>query len=297
VFFNSGRWIEEMRALRELFPSAWFAYRTGGNEIMKAPLERTVLPTLVERQAFWVASLSDCLDELITNSAYTEARLAALGLAPSLFVRSVGGVNLPALRGHRPAPHHEGTPQFVCAARFVPYKRHGLLLAVVAELRRRGRALSVRLVGDGPLETDLRRQVRELDLEGCVTFLGALSNEDCCREIASADFYIQLSGEVVTQVPGGEYVHAEGMGRSLLEALSCGTFVVATEGGALAEIVTPDRGVLLPDAPAEILAGRIEALLETPPARAALLTEWDWSAVFRRYETRWEGRHAAAARD
>jgi hypothetical protein len=44
VFFNSGRWIEELQLIRKLLPTAIFLYRTGGNEIIKAPLSHNQIP-------------------------------------------------------------------------------------------------------------------------------------------------------------------------------------------------------------------------------------------------------------
>ncbi|MBK6534181.1 MAG: hypothetical protein IPF99_32820 [Deltaproteobacteria bacterium] len=56
VFFNSGRWIEDLPRLRASFPRALFVYRTGGNEILKAPLERVVIADHLARQAHWAGN-------------------------------------------------------------------------------------------------------------------------------------------------------------------------------------------------------------------------------------------------
>ena len=53
LFFNSGRWIEDLRTLRSLFPHAEFTYRTGGNEILKALLERAPIERHADRRCFW----------------------------------------------------------------------------------------------------------------------------------------------------------------------------------------------------------------------------------------------------
>ena len=283
VFFNSGRWIEDLRDLRRAFPRAAFTYRTGGNEILKAPVERRPISDHQGRQAFWANTLNDTIDVLITNSAYTEARLRAVGLT-CRFERVVGGVTQPSPR-LRCAP--EGPTVFFCAARFVPYKRHDLLIDVTAELVRRGHNLLLRLAGDGPLLPEAQDIVARAGLGERVVFLGAIDNDGVCREIARADFYIQLSGDIVTPVPGGTYVHAEGMGRSILEAISCGTYVVAGQSGALAEIVTAHRGLLVELDAAAPIAERIEPLLISQP-RGVPTNEYDWSRVFQRYERLWE---------
>ncbi len=295
VFFNSGRWIEDLRKLRALFPAARFVYRTGGNEIIKAPLERVEIPDHRARQAFWVDTLNDCLDTLVTNSAYTEARHRDIGVKPELFLRCVGGVNARYLRSLPRPVASEHRPVWLCASRFVPYKNHELLIRSLALLHRRGLDFELRLVGDGPLLEPTQRLVRELGLGSKVRFLGLQDNERVCQELVAADAYVQLSMERVTPVPGGSYVHAEGMGRSILEALAAGTFVVAGRTGALPEIVTEDRGLLLELGESEQLAERLEPMLRTPPPRPEPLQGIGWEDFFARYEQAWEDGDASVA--
>lgn len=283
VFFNSGRWIEDLRDLRRAFSRATFIYRTGGNEILKAPLEHRNVPDHHERLALWVDTLNDTIDVLITNSAYTEARLQAAGIT-CRFERVVGGVNQPRVCPRRPVG---GPIVFVCAARFVPYKRLDLLVDVLAELVLRGHDLILRLAGDGPLFPEILDRIAHTGLGDRVSLLGAIDNKSVCSEIAQADFYIQLSCDVLTAVPGGTYVHAEGMGRSILEAISCGTYVIAGHSGALSEIVTDYRGMLVDQKSAVAIADRIEPLLASQP-RGVPTTEYDWNLVFARYERLWE---------
>ena len=293
VFFNSGRWVEDLDSLRALFPKALFVYRTGGNEILKAPLERAVIPDHADRQKFWVKSIASNIDLLVTNSAYTEQRLRDLGLPASMFARCVGGVDRLATAPDRST--RQGAPVLVCAARFVPYKNHKLLLETCALLARAGHEFSARLIGDGPLMTETQQLAAQLGLDGCCTFLGLLSNADTCREIAAADMYVQFSVDQPTQVPGGSYVHAEGMGRSLLEAITYGTFAIALRSGALEEIVTPDRGLLLDPAEPSVLAQQLGDLFCSPLPQPTPTDAYLWPRYFQRYEALWEGNRANLA--
>lgn len=292
VFFNSGRWIEHLADIRSAHPTALFVYRTGGNEVLKAPLERMQIEAHGARQAFWADALNGAIDLLVTNSAFTEHRLRDLGVRCP-FLRCVGGVNVGALRR---APAHTGPTVLFCAARFVPYKQHARLLALIAALIARGHDLRLRLAGDGPLEPAARELSARLGLAERVEFLGVLDNETACAETAAADFYIQLSADVDTAVPGGRYLHSEGMGRSILEALSAGTFVIAGRSGALPEVVTPERGLLLDlDQPDEALAVGISRVLAERP-RPAPTDVYGWPTVFARYERCWEELLAPAHR-
>lgn len=292
VFFNSGRWIEDLLALRARWPRATFVYRTGGNEILKAPLERLRLDDHAARQAWWAQTLGNTIDLLITNSGFTEDRLRSVGVSCRL-ARCVGGVDMRALVRAQRVP---GPPRLCSVARFVPYKNHSRLVDVVAVLVARGHDLRLRLVGDGPLRGAVQDLIDAAHLAANVELIGALENEAACAEIAAADLYVQLSSDCLTSVPGGQYVHAEGMGRSILEALSAGTFVIAGDAGALPEIVTGDRGLLVDTAASPtVLADLIAPLLSTVP-RPKPTDVYAWEHVFARYERLWEEFDAPAHR-
>jgi glycosyltransferase involved in cell wall biosynthesis len=286
VFFNSGRWIEELKQIREMFVEAIFIYRTGGNEILKAPLSHKKVPNHSVRQAYWVENLNDTIDLLITNSDFTEKRLREIGITCQFF-RCVGGVNDDALKCSQIIT--TTLPLIIfCAARFVPYKNHALLISVIHKLTLRGHNLRLRLAGDGPLLTTIKEQVLESNLSLVVDFLGTLDNQKTCQEIAGADIYMQLSTDYLTEVPGGSYVHSECMGRSILEALTAGTFIVAGKSGALPEIVTKDHGILVELNNFEQLINEIEQIIKNPPAKKSLANNFGWAKVFGCYEELFE---------
>jgi glycosyltransferase involved in cell wall biosynthesis len=281
VFFNSGRWIEELENIRRLFPQSIFVYRTGGNEILKAPLIYKHIPKHSERQAYWTKTLNQAIDLLITNSAYTESRLRSLGITCS-FMRFVGGVNSLWLKSTKTPS--QGPLIIFCAARFVPYKNHARLINLFQNLRLRGHNLKLKLAGDGPLLEPIQELVIKLGLTPFVDFLGVLNNEKTCQEIAQANIYMQLSSDKITEVPGGSYVHSECMGRSILEALTAGTFVVAGKGGALGEVVTKERGLLVEIDQVEKMTDQIDELLKKPLNILPFHNEFCWSNIFRKYE-------------
>jgi glycosyltransferase involved in cell wall biosynthesis len=96
---------------------------------------------------------------------------------------------------------------------------------------------------------------------------------------------MQLSSDYITQVSGGSYVHSEGMGRSILEAITVGTFVIAGKSGALSEIVTKDRGILVEPNDIEQIINNIEPILKTMPiVKLECTDKFSWDKVFVNYE-------------
>jgi glycosyltransferase involved in cell wall biosynthesis len=282
VFFNSGRWIEDLVRLRNLFVRATFFYRTGGNEILKAELKNKIIPEHELRQAYWAAVLNQTIDLLITNSEFTEIRLRALGINCPL-ARCVGGVNIAALKRSVAMGKNKVLIIF-CAARFVPYKNHNLLLSVFCELIARGYNLKLRLAGEGPLLQEIKNKVQQMKLALFVDFLGSVDNETVGKEITKADIYIQLSSDCETSVPGGSYIHAEGMGRSVLEAISAGTFVIAGKSGALAEIIDGNNGILIELKNSTYVTDMVELVFKHLPPKLPSTDRYSWDNLFKRYE-------------
>lgn len=286
IFFNSGRWIEEMTEIRNIFPKATFLYRTGGNEILKAPLIENNISIHKLRQSYWVNTINNNIDILITNSLYTEQRLRKLGVNVS-FQRFVGGVDVNDFQKFSPSKHSQNeTITIFCAARFVPYKNHLLMISIINELVLRGLKLKVKLAGDGPLLTLVQKKIEQYNLKQVIELLGVLDNSQVCQEIFNADIYMQLSSDVTTKVAGGSYVHAEGMGRSILEAISLGTFVIAGKSGALSEVVKLPYGLLINTNATSIeeIADNITPIIKNPPAKMNIKTKFDWKNIFRAYE-------------
>jgi glycosyltransferase involved in cell wall biosynthesis len=118
------------------------------------------------------------------------------------------------------------------AGRFVPEKGHGDLLRAVAELKREGVACRLSLAGQGPMEGEYRRTVRELGLEEEVEFAGLV--EDMAAYYRSLDVYVQPSWS------------AEGLPLSILEAMSSACCVVAADvAGAREAVRDGETGLLV----------------------------------------------------
>ena len=162
----------------------------------------------------------------------------------------------------------EGQTLLVHCGRLSAEKKPQRSLTTLATLRASG--LSVRLVvaGDGPLRASLERRAARAGLP--VTFAGFLPGRaDLAALLASADVAI---------APGP----AETFGLAALEALACGTPVVASAESALPEVV----GEAGTSVPGEDLAAGVRAVLARPErARRAVARaraeQYDWATAVR----------------
>lgn len=284
IFFNSGHWIEEMREIRHLFPRARILYRTGGNEIPSAPLKDMSVP-FADRQRYWVDVLNETVDTLITNSRFTERRLEDLGIKGSILALCRGGVPYRRIvstnkQQTKERLYPQGKIHLLCSARFVPYKRISLLLQAFERLPE---DYDLTLIGDGPEWEGL---VHQFENHPRIRFLGKVPHEEVLSYIVGADIYVQTSGNLRYEVPGGSYIHCEGMGRTILEAIAARTFVVATDSGAFSEIITGRRGVISPDDPSAIAKAICSAHYQNLPEDEEA-PHFDFDFLFERYLMYW----------
>lgn len=134
--------------------------------------------------------------------------------------------------------------------RLTPEKGHADFLQAASEIYRAIPESRFLVVGGGPLATDLQSQARSLGLGGIALFLGYL--EDVANVMAVSDVIVISS-------------RREGLPNVLLEALSLGKPVVATEVGGIPEVIEDrETGVLVPAGNPEALAQAVIELYNRP---------------------------------
>jgi glycosyltransferase involved in cell wall biosynthesis len=194
---------------------------------------------------------------LVTVSAALRDRLVALGVAPERVAVLRNGVDLerfaPCAREAVRARLGLDGHVLLAVGNLVPEKGHALGLEALAQLA--GATLLV--AGEGPLRAELERLAARLGVAGRVRFLGSLPQDALVEYYNAADALLLTS-------------QREGLPNVVLEALACGTPVVALRVGGVPEIVAEGaagRLVAKPDAGA--VAATVRSLLEAPPPRAA----------------------------
>jgi glycosyltransferase involved in cell wall biosynthesis len=170
------------------------------------------------------------------------------------------------------------TPVVTIVAALRPEKNHELFLDVARRVFGRLPETRFLIVGDGPCLADLEDRARTLGLAESVTFLG--SRDDVPRFLSATDVFALTS-------------HNEANPVSILEAMSVGRPVVATDVGSIHEVVDQgETGVLVPPGDAARFADHVLQLLWDPlraqelgvAGRRKVVERWSIEEMVRGYE-------------
>jgi glycosyltransferase involved in cell wall biosynthesis len=127
-------------------------------------------------------------------------------------------------------------------------KGHKYLIQASKTLREKAPDIKIVIVGEGPLRLELNKQVKEIQSEDMVFFLGF--REDVPQILNSLDMFV-LSSE------------HEGLGSILMDAMACRLPIVATRVGGIPEVVDHQKtGLLVPPQRPKLLANAILKLYE-----------------------------------
>lgn len=237
----TGRWARRARvpAVMVSHETADGVLRTWG---LPEPLARRAADSLNTRTAH-------VYSRVVCTTGFAEREFVRVGARN--VVRAPLGVDLmerrPALRDPGLRARHARVDEtlLVMVSRLSVEKRPGMALDALEALLRRGRRAVLVVAGDGPLRTRLERHARARGLP--VTFLGHVSDRAALGALqASAD---------VCLAPGP----AETFGLAALEAMACGTPVVASARSALPEVIG-SAGATAAGGP-ETFADAVELLL------------------------------------
>jgi glycogen(starch) synthase len=117
-----------------------------------------------------------------------------------------------------------GDPAVLFVGRLVEGKQPDDALAAIERVRQSQPEAQLSFVGTGPLREDLERRVAERGLDGTVEFLGEVPHEAMPELYRAADLFVLPS-------------RAEGLPRTVLEALATGTPVVASDLAQMRSVI------------------------------------------------------------
>ncbi len=222
---------------------------------------------LPRRQISWAIGRAAAV---ITVSGDLRRRSLELGAPPDRVHVLRNGVSLETFHPHdrddSRARLSVSGPMLLCVGNLIPLKGHDLALHALADIL----GATLVLVGDGTERARLAKLAEELGVTERVRFLGRVAHSELAAIYSAADALLLPS-------------MSEGWANVLLEAMACGTPVVATTVGGNAEVVAdPAAGVLIGERSVAALTAGIRRLLDNPPDRTATRAyaeKFDWQAT------------------
>ncbi|MGZ3865435.1 MAG: glycosyltransferase [Bacteroidia bacterium] len=138
-----------------------------------------------------------------------------------------------------------------------------------------GKNLVLKIVGDGSLREEYKKLCRDLNIAEKVEFVGKVPHEEVLKYHKQIDFFVSLST-----------LDSESFGVSLVEAMSCGKPVIASDVAGFKEVVGDDScGILVPKNSYKEAAAAMCFYIDDPAAaakkganaRQRVLREYDWN--------------------
>ncbi|WP_231603068.1 glycosyltransferase [Neorhodopirellula pilleata] len=123
--------------------------------------------------------------------------------------------------------------KFLAIGDLIPLKGHANLISAFAKAFHKSTDAILAIAGDGPEQENLKRLIQEFGLNQQVTLLGRISRDLVISELDSCHCLVLPS-------------QFETFGVVLIEALSRGKPVIATQCGGPQSVVTDQAGILVP---------------------------------------------------
>jgi glycosyltransferase involved in cell wall biosynthesis len=153
-----------------------------------------------------------------------------------------------------------GPLRVLFSGRLVVAKRAAALIEAAALLDRQNVAVEVVVVGDGPLRSELERQVEALRLSSSVRFAGAVPYEEALSWYEWAHCLVLPSR------------HSEGWPKVVSEAMCHGVVCVAVRHGQIPRMLD-GRGIVLPHGTAGEIADALHRVAADPDAFRPMMAD------------------------
>lgn len=207
---------------------------------------------------------------LLAVSAALKADMVALGMDADKIMVHYTGLDqsrfVPRDRAAEKAKLGITGPLILSVGALIPRKGQDLLIAALPSLP----DATLMLAGKGESESDYRALADRLGVADRVRFLGNVPHDDLPLFFAAADVMALVSA-------------SEGLANAWVEALACGTPIIASDVGGIRELVkSPKAGRIVARSP-EAIAAAVKEILANPPSREAVAANvsafsWDENA-------------------
>jgi len=163
----------------------------------------------------------------------------------------------------------------VSVGRLVKRKRFDILLYAIEKVKKINSDILLTIIGQGPEKEQLIEIINKLGLQQNVSLVGFVEEELLLKYYQACDIFVLSSAH-------------EGQGCSILEAMSCGKPIVATNiGGIPDSVINKYNGILVPVDNSEELAKALLLLIENEDLRLEMginsrkrcINNFDWDII------------------
>jgi colanic acid/amylovoran biosynthesis glycosyltransferase len=149
------------------------------------------------------------------------------------------------------------TPSLIVAVgRLIPKKGFADLIRACGLIAERGKSFRCEIIGEGPLENELRGQIERLNLQNHVALPGAKPQLEVRQRLAAANVLVLPS---IIDADGG----MDNLPTVIMEAMATGLPIVSTKVGGIPEMVVENEtGFLLRPGDAGAVAAAIEKVIK-----------------------------------
>lgn len=193
---------------------------------------------------------SDCIN---TVSKDLQNIVLSMGISPEKIVNLSLGVDTEKFSFvERTKIERSQLLRLVCTRRLESVFDHSTVLQAIAQLKKKGVRFQMTFLGDGSLLDELKQQVKDLNLNGYVSFMGPMHNDELPEVLGRHDVYLSASLR-------------DGTSLSLLEAMATGLLPIVSNIKANSDWLRHDNdGFLHKVGDADDLANCILQLLSKP---------------------------------
>lgn len=228
----------------------------------------TLIPNywLPRKMIVWAAQQADAV---ITVCQDLKEHIIAFGVTPEKIHALRNGVDLqfftPKDRQSVRAQLKLDRLTLLSVGHLVELKGHHLVIEAMKKLD----DCHLIIAGDGKEMANLKNLANEYGVSERVTFLGAISHEQLVTVYSAVDILVLASSR-------------EGWANVLLEAMACGTPVIATKVSGTPEVVTSPKAGLLIERSAEAIVSAVQAMQKAMPSREgtrAYAENYSWNST------------------
>jgi glycosyltransferase involved in cell wall biosynthesis len=244
------------------YPDAWAAVKLARAADLPVVVKVHGSDVLLHRRRQTIEALSRA-DAVVAVSRQLAGKTTDLGVEAGRVHVVYNGIDDTLFHPGPPKTNQFDEPLVLFVGNLVPVKCLDVLIQACRRLRDKGLKFQCRLIGQGPLEAALLKQIETAGLKDQVQLLGSRPLEEL------PDWY-RAAGVLV--LPS----RSEGIPNVVLEAQACGTPVVASRVGGIPEVL--EEAAMVPPHDSAQLAEAIERALSQPRNSVSQARSWTASA-------------------